>query len=97
MSNISLETFNQNFMTYVRGFEEGHVDENGSYDFGVGFNVVCKNNNRVMYFEAHLMSNELPPSFTQCNIVDSAWSNVLSNVQSWATTVPKNHQIRNLI
>jgi hypothetical protein len=93
MSNISIATFNQNFTTYVRGFETGHIDETGRYDFGVGFNVVCKNNNRVMYFESHLNSNVLPANFTQSNVIDTAWSNVLSNVKSWASIVNNSSNI----
>lgn len=87
MSNISVETFNQNFTTYIRGFEEGHIDETGSYDFGVGFNVICNNNNRVMYFEAHVNSNMLPENYTQCNLKDTAWSNIVPDVKAWATSV----------
>jgi hypothetical protein len=93
MSNISLETFNQNFMTHVRGFETDHTDETGHYDFGVGFNVVCTNNNRVMYFESHINSNVLPSNFTQSNVLDAAWANVLSNVKGWASDVNNSSNI----
>lgn len=87
MSNISVQTFNENFITVIRGFEEGHLDETGLYDFGVGFHVVCKNNNRVMYFEAHVNSNMLPSNYTNCNLKDTAWSNVVTDVKTWATSV----------
>lgn len=87
MSYISLEDFNANFMTHIRGFEDGHTDETGTYDYGVGFNIVCTNNNRVEYFEAHVTSNMLPPSYTDSNIIDVAWSNVLPDVKTWATDV----------
>lgn len=87
MSNISLEDFNNNFMTHIRGFEGEHTDETGTYDYGVGFNVVCNNNNRVMYFESHITSNMLPSNYTNSNIVDIAWSNVLPDVKTWATDV----------
>ncbi len=93
MSNISLETFNESFMTHIRGFENGHTDETGTYDFGVGFNVICKNNNRVMYFESHLSSNVLPSNYTNNDIVDAAWSNVLPNVKTWATDVVNSSNI----
>lgn len=87
MSNISFEDFNNNFITHIRGFEEQHTDETGTYDYGVGFNVVCTNNNRVMYFESHITSNMLPPSFDTSNVVEVAWSNVLPDVKAWATDV----------
>ena len=87
MSNISVETFNQNFTTHIRGFEDGHTDETGTYDFGVGFHVFCKNNNRVMYFESHITSNMLPQNYTESNLKDVAWSNVIPDVKTWATNV----------
>lgn len=87
MSNISFSDFSNNFVTQIRGFEVGHTDETGTYDYGVGFNVVCTNNNRVMYFESHLSSNDLPPSFNDSNVVYVAWSNLLPNVKTWATSV----------
>lgn len=87
MSNITLEEFNTNFMTHIRGFEEGHLDETGQYDYGVGFNVVCKNNSRVEYFESHLSSNILPSNYNSNDIIDAAWSNVLPDVKTWASTV----------
>lgn len=87
MSNISFQDFSDNFMTHVRGFEEGHTDETGTYDYGVGFNVVCKNNNRLMYFESHLNSNVLPSNYTDDDIVNAGWSNVLPDVKTWATDV----------
>lgn len=93
MSNISLETFNANFLTHIRGFESGHTDETGVYDYGVGFNVVCKNNNRVMYFEAHVGSNVLPSNYTESNVVDAAWSNVIPDVKNWATSVVSSSNI----
>lgn len=93
MSNISLQTFNANFMTQIRGLEYGHTDETGTYDFGVGFNVVCNNNNRVMYFESHLSSNVLPSNYTNNDIVNVAWSNVLPNVKTWATDVVNSSNI----
>lgn len=87
MSNISVETFNQNFVTHIRSFEDGHSDETGTYDFGVGFHVMCTNNNRLMYFEAHINSNVLPENYTESNIRDAAWSNIIPDVKTWATSV----------
>jgi hypothetical protein len=87
MSNISISDFNDHFMTHIRGFETNHTDETGTYDYGVGFNVVCKDNNRVMYFEAHLLSNVLPVSYTDNDVVQVAWSNVLPDVKNWSSSV----------
>jgi hypothetical protein len=64
-----------------------HTDETGTYDYGVGFNIICKNNNRLMYFESHVSSNILPPSFNDSNVVEAAWSNLLPNVKTWASIV----------
>lgn len=84
MSNLTLQDFNDKFVTEICSIEEGHTDETGTYDYGVGFHVVCKTNQRVMYFENHLSSNVLPPSFTETDVVHAAWSNLLPNVKSWA-------------
>lgn len=96
MSNISLSSFNQNFMTHIRGFETDHTDGSGTYNYGIGFNVVCKNNNRVMYFEAHVGSNMLPSNYTESNVIDAGWSNVLPNVKTWATSVVNSSNILGL-
>lgn len=87
MSNISLQDFNQNFTTMIRGFEREHTDETGTYLCGVGFNVVCNNNNRVMYFESHISSNMLPSNYNDSNIIAVGWSNVLPDVKTWASDV----------
>jgi hypothetical protein len=84
MSNLSLEDFNTNFVTEICSIEEGHTDEAGSFDYGVGFHVLCKPNRRVMYFEHHLSSNILPPGFGESDIVNAAWSNLLPTVKTWA-------------
>jgi len=86
-SNISLSNFNEHFTTHIRGFEQNHTDETGTYRYGVGFNVICTDNNRVMYFESHLTSNMLPVSYTDNDVVNIGWSNVLPTVKSWASTV----------
>lgn len=86
MSNeISYDLFTQYFTTQVRAIETGHTDETGRFDYGVGFNVVCNLNNRVMYFENHLNSNVLPQNYTQQNIVDAAWSNLKPTIKTWAS------------
>lgn len=87
MSNISLTDFNSHFMTYIKGFENSHTDETGTYLYGVGFNVVCKDNNRVMYFESHVTSNMVPTNPNENDVVTAAWSNVLPNVKTWTSSV----------
>ena len=84
MSNLTLEDFNTNFITEICNIEEGHTDETGTFDYGVGFHVLCKPNMRVMYFEDHLNSNILPPGFAEGEIVNAAWSNLLPTVKTWA-------------
>jgi hypothetical protein len=87
MSNqLSYTTFQDNFLTQIRAVETGHTDETGTYDYGVGFNVICKLNNRVMYFEDHLSSTILPQSYTDQDIVNSAWSNIVPVVKTWASS-----------
>lgn len=94
MSNIiSYVDFSNNFMTHIRGFEKAHQDESGTFDYAVGFNIVCKNNNRVEYFESHIMSNSLPSNYTTSNIVDVAWSNILPDVKTWASSVVSSSNI----
>ena len=83
---ISLEDFNANFVANIRNIEEGHTDETGTYTYGVGFNVVCKPNNRAMYFEAHMDSNQAPSGTPEVDIVNTAWSNLLPDIKTWATS-----------
>lgn len=88
MSNvISLEDFNTNFITHIRSVERDHTDETGTYPYGVGFNVICKPNNRVMYFETHMDSNMAPSGTPEVNVVNIAWSNLLPDIKSWASAV----------
>lgn len=85
-ANISFENFDANFLTHIRAVEKNHSDETGVYDYGVGFNIVCTPNNRVMYFENHLNSNILPDPHSEKDIVDAAWSNLIPDIKSWAST-----------
>ncbi len=87
MSNITCEEFNSNFITYVKGYETGHTDETGTYDYGIGFNVLCRNNNRVMYFESHITSNMLPSNYTEDDVIGIGWSNIVPDIRDWATDV----------
>ena len=86
MSNISFSNFDNNFLTHIRAIEQEHVDETGVYDYGVGFNIVCMPNNRVMYFENHLNSGILPTPHTEQDIVNAAWSNLVPDIKAWSTT-----------
>lgn len=87
MSNvISLEDFNTNFITQIRSVEKDHTDETGTYTYGIGFNVVCKPNNRVMYFESHMNSNMAPSGTPEETVINMAWSNLLPDIKSWASS-----------
>ena len=86
-SNMSIGDFNNNFVTQIKTIETSHTDETGTYDFGVGFNVVCVPNNRLMYFENHLNSNVLPSNFETNDVITTAWSNLIPDVKTWAATV----------
>lgn len=85
--SITLSTFNSNFTTVINSWESNHTDQTGSYPYGIGFDVICKNNNRLMYFESHITSNILPSNYTNSNLIDLAWSNVLPDVKTWASSV----------
>lgn len=93
MSNIAIEDFNTYFVTHVRNIEREHTDETGSYPYAVGFNVICTNNNRVMYFENHMNSNMVPASPSDQQLVDAAWSNLIPTVKTWATAVVNSSNI----
>lgn len=89
---ISLYDFTNNFTTYIRDINTTpHVEGGSNIPFAVGFNVICRPNNRVMYFEAHMNSNNLLPTTsnpsapTDAELVDSAWSNLIPDVKTWAT------------
>jgi hypothetical protein len=88
MSNltISYADFSNNFITHIRTIEKDHTDETGTYDYGVGFNVVCLLNSRVMYFEDHLNKNVLPDPYTDQDVVDAAWTAVKPDVKNWSST-----------
>lgn len=88
MSNqLTYQDFSDNFITHVRAIEKEHYDEGvGTFDYGVGFNIICKTNNRVMYFEDHLNSGTLPQNYTEQHIVDYAWSNLKPTIKNWASS-----------
>lgn len=93
MSNIALEDFNTQFVTHVRAIEREHDDLTGTFPFAVGFNIVCLNNNRAMYFESHIASNAVPPSPSDQQLVDAGWSNLITDVKTWATNVVNSSNI----
>jgi hypothetical protein len=85
-SNMTYQEFADNFITHVRAIENEHTDNGEYYEHCVGFNVVCRNNNRVIYFERHLGSNDVPPNPTVQQVVDASWSNLLPTIKEWAET-----------
>ena len=85
-SNISYEEFAENFITQIRAVEKTG-DGDDCCDYTIGFNVVCKPNNRVMYFESCVESNVLPSlSNLICHdeVACVGWSNVLPQIKTWA-------------
>ena len=85
--SIPYPDFSNNFVVHIRSIEKDHTDETGTYNYSVGFNVLCTTNRRVMYFEDHLNVSSLPTSYTEQDIVDAAWSDIKPNIKDWATTV----------
>jgi hypothetical protein len=90
---ISLYDFTNNFTVHVRDIDkEDHFEGGSNIPFAVGFNVLCRPNNRVMFFEKHMDSNDLLPTTsnfadpTDQELVDSAWSNLIPGIKTWATT-----------
>ena len=80
----SYQDFVDKFITHVRAIEHNHIDNGEHYAHCVGFNVMCRKNNRVMYFEKHLGSNDVPPNPTVQEVVDASWSNLLPTIKEWA-------------
>ena len=85
-NEISMQDFHDNFAVHIRAVETDHTDETGTYPYGVGFNVVCTPNRRVMYFENHITSNMIPEGAVETDIANIAWSNLLPSVKAWAST-----------
>ena len=84
--SISLEDFNANFKVQIRNIAVPHVDETGIIPASVGFNVICLNNGRVQFFESHISDQNIVNTYTSQQLVDYAWSQVKSQVNTWATT-----------
>jgi len=84
--SISLSDFNTYFVVQIRNIAVPHVDETGIIPAAVGFNVVCKLNSRVQYFEYHFTDQNLVNSSTSQQLVDYAWSRLSSQINSWAAS-----------
>lgn len=95
MPSISYQDFQDSFIINIRNFESPHIDAAGNCDFAVGFNVLCKDNNRTMYFGKHMSSNDVVPAGgTETDVVNTAWNVLSPAIQSWASEV---HGSSNLI
>ena len=84
--SISIQDFNTNFRVQVRNISIPHVDETGTVPAVIGFNVICLLNNRVQYFEYHFTDAGLVTSSTTQELIDYAWTQLKSDVNTWATT-----------
>ncbi len=86
--SLTYQEFQDNFVVSIRNFQSPHVDAAGSFDYAVGFNIVCKNNRRTNYFGKHLMSNDVPiPNATQNDVANVAWDILSTEVRAWASQV----------
>ena len=57
--SISIESFNANFLIHIRSIAKPHIDETGIIPADIGFNIVCVPNNRVQFFEYHIMDQNV--------------------------------------
>lgn len=84
--SISIEDFNNNFVMQIRNISAPHIDETGSIPAAVGFNIVCKSNNRVQYFESHITDAEFVSTATAQDLVNYAWNDRKSDINTWASS-----------
>ena len=84
--SISIEDFNQNFLIHIRSIARPHVDETGIIPADVGINIVCIPNNRVQFFEHHIMDQNVVDASTDQQLVDLSWTALKSDIQTWATS-----------
>ena len=84
--SISIEDFNANFSIIIGELEKPHIDETGTIPAAVAFNCRCINNNRFQIFEYHFSDQGVVDGLTDQQLIDSAWTFLKSDVQSWATT-----------
>ncbi len=87
--SLTYQEFQDNFVVSIRNFQSPHVDTAGTFDFAVGFNVVCNNNRRTNYFGKHIMSNDIQVAdpLTQNDVVNAAWDLLLPEIKTWAAEV----------
>ena len=78
-SNLSFNDFINNFDSFIKTIERNHTDDTGTFQYGAGFNVVCKPNNRIMYFEHHL--DGFDSNLNDSQIALYAWSNLIPTME----------------
>jgi hypothetical protein len=92
--SISIESFNANFLIHIRSIAKPHIDETGIIPADIGFNIVCVPNNRVQFFEYHIMDQNVVDTSNDQQLVDIAWAALKSDIQTWASTaINKNNLI----
>ena len=84
--SITLEEFNTKFKVQIKNIAIPHVDSTGSQLASIGFNVICIANSRVQYFEYHINDQNIVSTYTPSELIDYAWSNLQSSVNTWALT-----------
>lgn len=87
MATISYQDFVNNFTIKIKSIRIPHIDETGNYPASVGLLVICKKNTRIGYFEYHFTDTEYVSNATQSTLVNYAWSQLKTNIQTWATDV----------
>jgi hypothetical protein len=84
--SITIEDFNNNFIMQVRTIDVPHINGTGTIPASIGFNVVCKLNNRVQYFESHIMDQIFVDIASTQDLLDYAWVDKRDEINTWATT-----------
>lgn len=86
--SLTYQEFQDNFVVSIKNYESPHEDEEGVFDFAVGFNIVCNNNRRNNYFGIHLSSNDvLVPNPNESDVINEAWRIMTPEIQTWAGAV----------
>lgn len=84
--SISIGDFNENFLIHIRSIAKPHIDETGVIPADVGINIVCIPNNRVQFFEHHIMDQNVVDTSTDQQLIDLAWTSLKSDIQTWASS-----------
>lgn len=84
--SISIEDFNQNFIIHIRSIAKPHVDKTGIIPADIGINIICVPNNRVQFFEYHIIDQTIVDTSTDQQLIDLAWAALKSDIQTWAST-----------